>query len=137
MKQRISKYTPHGYKLSVRRSQTGKGLFAEEDIPKDVCLIEYTGDTVDKKDVDSHTGKYLFEVNAQKTINGNIPSNLAKYINHSCKPNCEAIIWSGKVLIFSRKRIGAGTELGYDYGKEYFDKFIKPKGCQCEKHRSQ
>jgi SET domain-containing protein len=135
MKKRISKYTPRGYSLSVRRSLTGKGLFTKEDIPSGVCIIEYTGRVLSKKDAENSDGKYLFDVSAGKTIDGNIPSNRARYINHSCRPNCEAIGPDGKVFIFSRKRIKAGTELTYDYGKEYFDGFIKPKGCRCEKHR--
>lgn len=136
MKKRISKYTPRGYKLSVRRSLTGKGLFADEKIPKGVCIIEYTGRIISEKEAEKDGARYLFEVGFKKTIDGNIPSNPARYINHSCRPNCEAIGPPGKVYIFSRKRIKAGTELGYDYGKEYFDRFIKPKGCRCEKHRS-
>ena len=88
-----------------------------------------------EKEADEGKGKYFFEVSATKMIDGNIPSNLARYINHSCVPNCEAIGPHEKVFIFSRKRIMAGTELTYDYGKEYFDAFIKSKGCQCEKHR--
>lgn len=134
MKKRISKYTPRGYQLSVRRSATGKGLFAEEDIPKGVCVIEYMGRAVSKKEAEEDQGRYLFDVGGGKTIDGNIRSNLARYINHSCRPNCEAIGPSGKVFIFSRKRIKAGTELTYDYGKEYFERFIRPKGCRCDKH---
>jgi len=136
MKKRISKYTPRGYRLSVRRSLAGKGLFTEEDIPKGMCIIEYTGRALGKKESDESTGKYLFEVNARKTIDGNIRSNLARYINHSCAPNCESIIAHNRVFIFSRTRIKAGAELNYDYGKEYFDEFIGPNGCRCEKHRS-
>jgi uncharacterized protein len=136
MKKRISKYTPRGYKLSVRHAPTGKGLFTEENIPKGVCIIEYIGRAISQKKAEEDEGRYLFEVNPKKTIDGNIPSNLARYINHSCRPNCEAIGPHNKVFIFSRKRVKAGTELTYDYGKEYFDKFIKPKGCRCEKHRT-
>jgi SET domain-containing protein len=136
MKKRISKYTPRGYKLSVRRSASGKGLFADDEIPKGVCVIEYTGRVIGNKEAEESGRKYLFEVNAKKTIDGNIPSNRARYINHSCVPNCEAIGPGKKIFIFSRKRITAGTELTYDYGKEYFDQFIKPKGCRCEKHRA-
>ncbi|HEY5220941.1 MAG TPA: SET domain-containing protein [Candidatus Paceibacterota bacterium] len=134
MKKRISKYTPRGYKLSVRRGLNGKGLFTEEDIPKGVCVIEYVGRVVSQKEAENDEGRYLFDVNAKKTIDGNIPSNRARYINHSCRPNCEATGPHDKVFIFSRTRIKAGTELTYDYGKEYFNKFIKPKGCRCEKH---
>ncbi len=133
---RISKYTPRGHKLSVRRSFAGKGLFADEEIPKGACVIEYTGRVLSKEESEESRGRYLFEVNARKTIDGNIPSNSARYINHSCRPNCEVAIHHGRVFIFSRRRIAAGTELSYDYGKEYFDAFIKPKGCRCEKHRN-
>jgi SET domain-containing protein len=136
MKKRVSKYTPRGYKLSVRRGLNGKGLFAEEDIPKGVCVIEYIGRVVGQQEAENDEGRYLFDVNSRTTIDGNIPSNRARYINHSCVPNCEATGPHDKVFIFSRKRIPAGTELTYDYGKEYFDKFIEPKGCRCEKHRA-
>src|SRR6185312_2054485 len=133
MRKRRSKYTPGGYALRVRRSRTGKGLYAEEDIPKGVCIIEYTGRRVSEEAVESDNEKYYFEVDKNHTIDGNIRSNIARYINHSCRGNCEAIGPRGKVFIFSRKRIKAGTELTYDYGKEYFDRHIKPKGCRCEK----
>jgi len=136
MKKRLSKYTPRGYKLSVRRSLTGKGLYTEEDIPKGVCIIEYTGRVVSEKKAEEDGGKYLFELSPRKTIDGNIRTNRARYINHSCRPNCEATGPSGRIFILSRRHIKAGTELTYDYGKEYFDKFIKPKGCRCEKHRA-
>lgn len=132
----ISKYTPRGHKLSVRRAAAGKGLFAEEDIPKGVCVIEYTGTILNEEEAEAAAGrKYLFEVSKKRTIDGNVPSNLARYINHSCRPNCESVVRSGRVFIFSIKRIKAGTELSYDYGDEYFDEFIKPHGCRCVKHK--
>lgn len=133
MKKRKSKYTPGAYVLRVRRSQTGKGLFAEQDIPKGVCIIEYIGKIVSEEVAERDRGKHLFETDKNKTIDGNIPSNLARYINHSCAPNCEAAGPKGRVFIFSLKRIKAGTELSYDYGKEYFDEHIKVRGCRCSK----
>ncbi len=133
MKKRKSKYTPGEYALRVRRSLTGKGLFTEQDIPKGKCIIEYVGKPVSEEVAYRDGGKYFFETEKNKTIDGNIPSNLARYINHSCLPNCEAIGPKGKVFIFSLKRIKAGTELFYDYGKEYFDKHIKMRGCRCFK----
>lgn len=128
-----SKYTPGGYALRVRKSATGKGLFAEEDIPKGVCVIEYTGRVVSQEEADRDAGKYLFEISKTKTIDGNIPSNTARYINHSCAPNCEARGRAGRMFIFSIKRIRAGEELSYDYGEEYLDRHIRPKGCRCPK----
>jgi len=131
-KKRKSIYTPGDFKLKVRRSKTGNGLYAEEDIPKDVCVIEYVGRPITEDEADAKQGRYYFTVGKNKTIDGNIKGNPAKYINHSCRPNCEAIGPSGKVYIFSMRRIKAGEELTYDYGKEYFDDFLKGK-CACPK----
>ncbi len=128
-----SKYTPGDYTLRVRRSRTGKGLFTLQDIPKGVCIIEYTGKPITEEMADEKRGKYLFEVAKGKTIDGNIPSNIARYINHSCAPNCEATGPKGRVFIFSLRRIKAGSEIFYDYGKEYFDEHLKAKGCLCSK----
>ncbi len=133
MAKRKTKYTVGNFTLAVRRSRTGKGLFAEEPIPKGACIIEYTGKLVTKEQEERMSGKYLFSVGRNLTIDGNIPSNRARYINHSCAPNCEADGPRGKVFILSLRRIKAGEELTYDYGKEYFDDHIKPKGCQCQK----
>lgn len=128
------KYQIIKYKLRVKKSKTGKGLFAEENIPKGKYLIEYTGKLVKKEDLEKINSKYLFEIDKKgTTINGNVPSNVARYINHSCRPNCEADGPEGHVYISSLKNIKAGEELTYDYGKEYFDEYIKPYGCRCVK----
>ncbi len=66
-------------------------------------------------------------------IDGSIKENTAKYINHSCAPNCEIDIKNKRVFIFALKNIKAGDELTYDYDTEYFDAYIKPKGCKCKK----
>ncbi len=134
-KKLLAKYTPGKFKLRVRRALTGKGLFADEDIPKGVCILEYTGKLLPKDVAEEDDGKYYFHIGKGRTINGNIKSNLARYINHSCVGNCEAIGPTGRVFIFSCKRIKAGDELTYDYGKEYFDRHITAKRCQCPKHQ--
>lgn len=133
MKKRRSIYTPGDYRLRVRRSVAGKGLFTEDEIPKGVCVIEYIGKPISEEKAIRDEGRYLFEIAKGKTIDGNIKENTARYINHSCAGNCEAIGPRGRVFIFSKKRIPAGSELTYDYGKEYFDRFLKPVGCRCEK----
>lgn len=130
---RKSKYTIGGFKLQVRRSPTGKGLFANEPIPKGSCIIEYVGKRVSKARQEQMSGKYLFEVGRGVTIDGNIKKNTARFINHSCKPNCEAEGPSGRAFIMARRHIKEGEELSYDYGEEYFDEHIKPKGCLCVK----
>ncbi len=133
MKTKKSKYTPGRFQLKVKKSLTGKGLFALENIPKDKCVIEYIGKDIKKDDQDDASGKYLFATGKNIMIDGNIPENIARYINHSCRPNCEARGPKGHVYILSLKNIRAGVELTYDYGKEYFDAYINPKGCKCPK----
>jgi uncharacterized protein len=128
-----SKYTVQNFGLRVGKSKTGKGLFAKEAIPKGACIIEYIGKNIKKEDQEGATGKYLFDVGKDMMINGNIPENLARYVNHSCAPNCEADGPKGHVYILSIKKIKEGEELTYDYGEEYFDEYIKPYGCRCKK----
>lgn len=128
-----SKYTVNNFNLKVGKSGTGKGLFAINPIPKDSCVIEYIGKPIKEEELYTINNKYLFEVAKNQTINGNIPENKARYINHSCRPNCEAEGPKGRVFIFSIKNIKPGEELTYDYGKEYFNEYIKPKGCRCAK----
>ncbi len=112
---------------------SGKGIFAMEDIPKGKRIIEYIGSSVPVEKQDTIRGRYLFWTGRNKMIDGNIKENIARFINHSCRPNCEASGPSGKVFIYSIKKIRAGEELTYNYDKEYFDEYIKPNGCKCEK----
>lgn len=125
------KYTPQNWKLLVKRSSAGRGLFAGEGIPKGVCVIEYVGRTLSKEEAETSKSRYLFEISSTKTIDGKPAINKAGYINHSCRPNCETEIYKGRVFIRSIKRIKEGEELTYDYGKEYLDEFITPHGCKC------
>jgi SET domain-containing protein len=116
----------------VRRSDTGFGLFATKPIAKGTRIVEYTGPRISNEEVDKSSGKYFFGVNSKWSIDGSPRSNVARYINHSCKPNAEAIISRGRVWIWSRKTIKPGEEIAYDYGKEYFEGIIEPQGCKCE-----
>lgn len=128
-----SKYTPGDYQLIARRSAPGAGigLFAGEDIPKGVCVIEYVGRQVSKEEETTSKSKYLFEISKNKTIDGKPKWNKAGYINHSCKGNCEPEIRGGRVLIMSVRAIKKGEELGYDYGKDYYLEHVAPLGCRC------
>lgn len=120
-------------KLRIGKSATGKGLFAEQSIPRGTCIIEYIGRPVTGAEYETHPGKYLFETSKTTMIDGNIKENTAKYINHSCAPNCEIDIKNKRIFVFALKNIKAGEELNYDYDTEYFDAYIKPKGCKCKK----
>ncbi len=124
---------PSPYKLQVKKSIAGLGLFADEEIPSKRFVIEYYGPILSDKETYEKGGKYLFEVGKNKTVDGSSRKNIARYINHSCKPNCEVRIVGNRIYIYTLRRIRAKEELTYDYGKEYFDYHIKPYGCRCEK----
>lgn len=120
--------------FTIKRSATGLGLFAIKPIPKGRKIIEYTGPRVPNDEVEKSNGKYFFGVNKKWSIDGRGRQNIARYINHSCRPNAEAIITSrGRVWIWSRRTIKPGEEICYDYGKEYFEGIIKDIGCKCAK----
>jgi len=116
----------------IKKGISGLGLFANRDIKKGEVVIEYIGKMLNNKDQDLLNGKYLFEINNRWTIDGKDRSNIARYINHACKNgNCEPEIKKHQVFIEAKKNIKEGEELCYDYGKEYFNEFIKPFGCRC------
>lgn len=125
------KYVPGEWKLAVKRSSAGLGLFAGEYIPKGVCVIEYVGRELSAEETETSKSRYLFEISKKKTIDGKPRINKAGYINHACKPNCETKIYKGRVFVMAIKRIQEGEELTYDYGKEYVDEYIRPHGCRC------
>ncbi|MCW9054622.1 MAG: SET domain-containing protein [Candidatus Pacebacteria bacterium] len=119
------------FKVVRARKGAGLGLVALVPFKKEDFVIEYTGNLIPTEEADEKGGKYLFDINSKWTIDGSPRENLARYINHSCKPNCEAEISGKRVKIYAIKNIKAGEELTYDYGEEYFDEFIKPHGCKC------
>jgi SET domain-containing protein len=120
-------------KYKIKKSITGLGLFASLPYKKGEFVIEYIGVALTPKQADEKGGQYLFEVNSRKTIDGSVRYNTARYINHSCSPNCEADVVKGKIIITTLRAIEPGEELTYDYGKEFFNDYIKPKGCKCSK----
>jgi len=128
-----SKYTPGKFDLRVKRSRAGLGLYAFSPIKKGQCVIEYTGKVLTKEEDESSSSLYLFLVNKHKTIDGAARSNKARYINHSCRPNCEITIYGARVWVMAKRAIKPGDELSYDYDKEYFNEYIKPRGCRCLK----
>ena len=73
----------------------------------------------------------MFEVNSRWTIDGSSRRNVARYINHSCRPNAETDVKRHKIIISATRTIHPGDEITYNYGRDYFDTFIKPHGCRC------
>jgi SET domain-containing protein len=116
----------------VGRSATGLGLFATDVIEKGKFIIEYVGPKITNEEVQlRRNARYLFEVSKRWTIDGSPRWNTARYINHSCRPNAEAVVSRGRIYIKATRRIKSGEEIAYNYGKSYFETFIKPKGCKC------
>ena len=120
----------------VGRSRTGLGLFATKPIKKGAKIVRYFGPLLDskKKKDDAIENKYLFELNNRWTIDGSVRKNIARYINHACKPNAESDVMprKRKVVIRAIKNIAPGEEINYDYGTDYFKAYLKPIGCKCD-----
>ena len=109
----------------------GKGLFAAVSINVGDFILEYTGRRIMASVADTLPSRYLFEIDNTWTIDAEAPSNLARYINHACDPNCEGNIRDGHILIFASRDIERDEEVTMNYGNEYFDEFIRPVGCRC------
>ncbi len=111
----------------IRRSAvSGRGAFATRDIRKGERLIEYLGERIthavadaryDDASMTSHH-TFLFSVSRQTVIDASVGGNDARFINHSCAPNCEAVIERSRVFIHAIRPIAKGDELFYDYGYE-------------------
>lgn len=124
-------FKPGNFNLCVGKSRTGKGMFAMEPIPKDSCIIEYAGRPATPAQQKANTGRYLFWTSETTMIDGNIPANKARFINHGCNPNCETDIKNRRVFIFAKRNIKAGEELFFDYGPEYFKMYFSDGRCKC------
>lgn len=123
--------------LKVKRGLSGFGLFADADtIRRGDFIIEYFGPIVTDDEADEEGGKYLFRLEGGKTILGNRKENIARFANHSCKPNCYAEMDGKRIFLYAKRRIALGEEITYHYGKEYWDDHIGPKHCRCEVHTS-
>jgi len=108
----------------VRQSRIhGRGVFAARQIRKGTRIIEYVGERVthaeadrryeDRPADDNHT--FLFIVDARTVIDAGVDGNAARYINHSCSPNCETVTEKRRIFIEAIRTIRAGEELSYDY----------------------
>ncbi len=119
----------------IGRSRTGLGLFATKPIRKGTRILRYFGPLLDcdKEEHDAIENKYLFQLTNRWTIDGSVRENVARYVNHSCRPNAESDVRPRKRKVYIRaiKNIAPGEEINYDYGTEYFKQYLKPIGCKC------
>lgn len=118
-------------RFKVRKARAGFGLFAAAPFSRGEFVIEYTGPTISNSFANTLKTRYLFEIDDSWSVDGSPRYNLARYMNHSCAPNCEADIQGGRVFLYARRDIRADEELTFDYGDEYFNDFIRPVGCRC------
>lgn len=101
----------------------GRGVYAIAPIKKGTRIIEYLGDRIshaeadrryeEKGDDNGHT--FLFIASSRTVIDAGVSGNEARFINHSCAPNCETVIENSRVFIDAIRTIRPGEELGYDY----------------------
>jgi SET domain-containing protein len=122
----------------VGRSRTGLGLFATAPFKKGAFIIAYRGRLIPNAQaakLEARGSRYLYEINSRWTIDGSSRRNIARYANHSCRPNAESDVVKRNVILRAIKNIKEGDEITYDYGPEYFEIFLKPTGCKCDKCR--
>jgi uncharacterized protein len=118
----------------VKRSPSGLGLFATAAHQKGECIIEYIGERISTEEADRRGGKYLFILNKNWVIDGKPRYNTARYMNHSCKPNCKAEVNDAetRIFVYAKRGIRIGEELTFNYGKAYFTDLIGGKQkCLC------
>lgn len=118
--------------FAVRRTATGLGLVTMLPIRAGRRVIEYVGPLVTMEVVERSRGKYFFRIDEDNAVDGSARSNLARYINHSCRPNSEAFIYGRRVWIYSKLALRAGEQITIDYGEEYVTAHMSQVGCKCE-----
>lgn len=122
-------------RVVVRRSPIhGRGVFANQDLPAGMTLMQYRGERITSAEAFRRYGDnsglgetYLFAVNAHWLIDGQVGGNSARFVNHSCNPNCEAVIWvdlhgderKDRVFFVTTRSIRKGEELTFDYALEF------------------
>ena len=136
---------PH---IRIRRSRIhSAGVFARMDIPKGTRIIEYVGEKIAKAESDrrgsillqknktdrDYGAVYIFNLNKRHDIDGYVPHNTARFINHSCDPNCETEIIRGRIWIVALRDINQGEELVYNYNYDIED--YEDHVCRCGSHR--
>jgi len=131
----------------VKKSKIhGSGVYASKEIKKGEKIIEYIGEKILKNEGDKRSGNrikknlhkgddglvYIFELNSKYDIDGSPLYNKARYINHSCNPNCEVEIFNDHIWIVSLRKIRKDEELTYDYGYAFDKEDFKDHVCKCD-----
>jgi hypothetical protein len=124
-------------KYRIGRSRAGLGLYATKPFKKREYIVTYRGRRLPNAEADrleARGSRYMFEINTRWTIDGSKRWNVARYVNHSCRPNAEAIERRGPIIVYcARRKIKPDEEITVDYGKDYFSAFIGKSRCRCVK----
>ncbi|CAG9559873.1 unnamed protein product [Danaus chrysippus] len=126
----------------ARSKIQGLGLYAARDLEKHTMVIEYIGEIIrselseirEKKYEAKNRGIYMFRLDERRVVDATLCGGLARYINHSCQPNCVAetveVDRHLRIIIFAKRRIARGEELAYDYKFDIEDDAHKIM-CMC------
>ncbi len=130
---------PNPWFVVERSAIQGRGAFARQRIPKGTRIIEYLGERITHAEASRryddasmrrhHT--FLFTVSSRTCIDAARTGNDARFINHSCAPNCEAVQVGTRIFIHARRAIRPGEELSYDYAYEVEDADVDLYVCRC------
>ena len=110
----------------------GQGLFAAQEIKQGTKILRYIGEKIPCEDSERRLAAgnvYIFGLNERYAIDGSTPKNTARFINHSCDPNCQTEQFGNTIWIVAIRDIASGEELTYNYGYEIDDAPAEP--CHC------
>ena len=110
----------------------GTGVFARQAIPAGGRILEYVGERISKRESLRRceaNNECIFALNAEQDLDGNVPWNPARFINHSCAPNCEARMQDGRIWIIAHRDIQPGEEITFNYAYDLED--YKNYPCRC------
>lgn len=133
VRQKKTSVTPDEDWILIKASAIhGLGAFARCDFPSATRIIEYRGEIIDKQESlrrQEAGNPFLFCLDDQHDLDGNVAWNQARFLNHSCAPNCEAEWLDGKIWITARRDIKSGQELTFNYGYDLENYRTYP--CHC------
>ncbi len=110
----------------------GTGAFAKVELSEGTRVIEYVGEKIDKQESNRRCeadNPFIFHLDENFDLDGNVDWNPARFINHSCSPNCDAELIDGKIWIIARQDIQEGEEITFNYGYDLED--YKSHPCRC------
>lgn len=110
----------------------GTGAFAGAGIPAGTRVVEYVGERISKTESQRRCelgNQFIFSLDADGDLDGGVEWNPARFINHSCAPNCEAVLEGGRIWIIALRDIRAGEEITFNYGYDLEDYGEHP--CRC------